>query len=269
MDTPYSSFRKRNDRIITRRYRKHDEQNYEKMYQFKKTFEQLAKISENIHSREKLKYQLIHILKSTFSSRDYILDWNGDVVKSFYVDLSLGDFHTNTYFNSASSTFNTNRITELRRTKQFKDEELEAYDSKSSGVKYLLNNSNLRCSKFPASLYTDSNISSTPNNAFSLNQDGRFSFVSNNISKYIPPQYPSLIEDRLKDRSMNVPYRRRTTLDLNVANFQISSKYSSQNPRQSMYHKQRVKSTVYSNKYIYPKISSSPKRSFQSIFCLY
>ena len=269
LDTPYSAFRKRNDRIITRRYRKHDEQNYEKMYQFKKTFEQFANISADIYTREKLKYQLIYFLKSSFYMRNNLLDWNGDLFKAFSVNLKLDGLHSNTYFNCMPSSFNANRITDLKRTKQIKDEDFESHDTKSCRV--LFNISDARYSKFTSNLYIESSIiNSSSHKAYSINPVGRFSFVSNGISRYIPPQYSDISEHMLSNRLMkNGSNCKRFALDVNQSKSKKRIDYLPKNFRYSPYDKQQLKSAIFSYKYMYPKISSSTKHSLQSFFCLY
>ena len=263
LDTPYSAFRKRNDRIITRRYRKHDEQNYEKMYQFKKTFEQFANIAKNISTREEIKYQLIYNLKSIFHIRNNIQDWNGDVVKEFSFDSSFDVLHTNAYFNGTLSSFNANRIMDLKRTKQIREEDFESHFKKSCEDKALLS--------YTDANYTESTIIiPSTQKSYSINPDGRFSFVSNDISKYIPPQYSGICEQIKHNRIIkNDSNFGRSTVKLNLAKSETCVDSVSKHFSYPPYHKERLKSTILAYRHMYPKICSSPKQSIQSFFCLY
>lgn len=76
---PYIAFRKRNEKILTRKNRKNDEICYEKMFKLKKQFEKLQSLLEATRLRESLKLEHIKMTQQIFSIRYQTNDWDDEI----------------------------------------------------------------------------------------------------------------------------------------------------------------------------------------------
>ena len=180
-DNPYTAFRKRNDKMITRRNRKYDEQNYERLYQFKKSFEQLTRLMELVCSREKMKSKLVQILYRQFSQRNFVKDWNGDNFNSVMKQLNLEENEIQTYFQCNLSSLNSLKTSDEKRGKESPIDTHTSNVRQTSSKNITHSNTVRRSSKLSSGdkLLQLSLTNDSP--------DGRFTFVPNNTSIYIQP----------------------------------------------------------------------------------
>ena len=176
IETPYSAFRKRNDRIVTRRYRKFDKQNYEKLDQFKKAFGLFYRITELIYSREVLKNKLILLLQATFFQRNIDQSW---------IDTRNVDFHTDTYFLTTIPSYFHDHMIEAKQISTIDD-------TKYSNSLHHISSNKFKCSEecipeeylpFSANVF----YHGSRDISYLSTIDGKFSFLPNTTSKYIHP----------------------------------------------------------------------------------
>ena len=235
-DNPYTAFRKRNDRMITRRNRKYDEQNYEKLYQFKKTFEQLSRLMELICSREKMKNKLIHVLHRQFSQRNSLQDWNGNTINSILEHLNIADTHIQTYFQSNLSSFNSIRSSEEKRNK---DSSIDAHSS--NGRQITLKNSVQHSSAMKRNSKLSGSDSLLQSSTTNNSPDGRFTFVPNNISVYLQPT--ASIRPKLETSTKSLSDFKRLQI---FSALKRSRRFFSSNPELSpFFRKQQYKNNPF------------------------
>ena len=191
IETPYSAFRKRNDRIITRRYRKFDKQNYERLDQFKNSFGIFYRITELIYSREVLKNKLILLLQATFFQRNDDQSWIG---------VCNIEFHTDTYFITTIPSYEHDRRIETHQICAIDNIQLiHSLDIISNNKsKYTEEWIPEECLPVSASMFYQN--SKDPSHLSKI--DGRFSFFPNTISRYIHPSTnSSLLTQRISSKS--------------------------------------------------------------------
>ncbi|KAJ3616806.1 hypothetical protein Zmor_009013 [Zophobas morio] len=75
VSNPYVAFRRRADKILTRKHRKVEEHSYERMVKLKRDFEKLRTLLEMVKKREKLKRERIHLALEIFEARLSANDW--------------------------------------------------------------------------------------------------------------------------------------------------------------------------------------------------
>lgn len=182
-ETPYSAFRKRNDKIITRRYRKFDKQNYEKLDQFKNSFESFSRITELIHYREVLKNKLVLLLQAAFFQRNNDQSWVG---------MCNIDFHTDTYFLTTVPSYENDHMMDKQQiyaidTMQSTNN-LNAISSNNS--KYFEECIAGDCSSISAKKVC---YQGSRDHSYLSTIDGKFSFVPNTSSRYIQASTESLL----------------------------------------------------------------------------
>ncbi|CAK9293850.1 unnamed protein product [Gordionus sp. m RMFG-2023] len=81
ISNPYIAFRRRAERMQTRKNRKNDEYSYEKMLKLKRDLLRAIKLFDLVKKREALKCQLIQIVSQTFKSRYQMQDFTGEIFK--------------------------------------------------------------------------------------------------------------------------------------------------------------------------------------------
>ncbi|KAG7280154.1 LOW QUALITY PROTEIN: hypothetical protein CRUP_037738 [Coryphaenoides rupestris] len=76
----YVAFRRRTEKMQTRKNRKNDEASYEKMLKLRREFSRTVTILEMIKRREKAKRELLHLTLEVAEKRYQLCDFNGDVL---------------------------------------------------------------------------------------------------------------------------------------------------------------------------------------------
>lgn len=77
----YVAFRKRRDKIQTRKNRKNDEASYEKMLKLRRNLARAIEIMAIIKKREALKLQLVQLTLETYKKRYILRDFSGQIYK--------------------------------------------------------------------------------------------------------------------------------------------------------------------------------------------
>nr|XP_020473613.1 enhancer of polycomb homolog 2 isoform X2 [Monopterus albus] len=81
----YVAFRRRTEKMQTRKNRKNDEASYEKMLRLRREFSRTVAILEMIKRREKLKRELLHLTLEVVEKRYEIGDFNGEILREVSV----------------------------------------------------------------------------------------------------------------------------------------------------------------------------------------
>ncbi|XP_075994371.1 enhancer of polycomb homolog 2 [Genypterus blacodes] len=83
----YVAFRRRTEKMQTRKNRKNDEASYEKMLKLRREFSRTVTILEMIKRREKSKRELLHLTLEVVEKRYQMSDFTGDVLKDVTLPL--------------------------------------------------------------------------------------------------------------------------------------------------------------------------------------
>ncbi|XP_017571017.2 enhancer of polycomb homolog 2 [Pygocentrus nattereri] len=84
----YVAFRRRTEKMQTRKNRKNDEASYEKMLKLRREFSRTVTILEMIKKREKSKRELLHLTLEVVEKRYQLGDFSGDVLSEVSVPLA-------------------------------------------------------------------------------------------------------------------------------------------------------------------------------------
>uniref|UniRef100_A0A672SKU8 Enhancer of polycomb homolog n=1 Tax=Sinocyclocheilus grahami TaxID=75366 RepID=A0A672SKU8_SINGR len=84
----YVAFRRRTEKMQTRKNRKNDEVSYEKMLKLRREFSRTMSILEMIKKREKSKRELLHLTLEVFEKRYQIGDFSGEILNEVTVPLA-------------------------------------------------------------------------------------------------------------------------------------------------------------------------------------
>uniref|UniRef100_A0A673LCU9 Enhancer of polycomb homolog n=1 Tax=Sinocyclocheilus rhinocerous TaxID=307959 RepID=A0A673LCU9_9TELE len=84
----YVAFRRRTEKMQTRKNRKNDEVSYEKMLKLRREFSRTTSILEMIKKREKSKRELLHLTLEVFEKRYQIGDFSGEILNEVTVPLA-------------------------------------------------------------------------------------------------------------------------------------------------------------------------------------
>ncbi|XP_063257098.1 enhancer of polycomb homolog 2 [Prinia subflava] len=77
---PYVAFRRRTEKMQTRKNRKNDEASYEKMLKLRREFSRAITILEMIKRREKTKRELLHLTLEVVEKRYHLGDFGGEIL---------------------------------------------------------------------------------------------------------------------------------------------------------------------------------------------
>ncbi|KAG7273308.1 hypothetical protein CRUP_014418 [Coryphaenoides rupestris] len=77
---PYVAFRRRTEKMQTRKNRKNDEASYEKMLKLRRDLSRAVTILEMVKRREKSKRELLHLTLEVFEKRNVMSDYSGEVM---------------------------------------------------------------------------------------------------------------------------------------------------------------------------------------------
>ncbi|KAM3608168.1 uncharacterized protein V6R79_020363 [Siganus canaliculatus] len=84
---PYVAFRRRTEKMQTRKNRKNDEASYEKMLRLRREFSRTVTILEMIKRREKSKRELLHLTLEVVERRYQMADFSGDTLREVSLPL--------------------------------------------------------------------------------------------------------------------------------------------------------------------------------------
>ncbi|MEJ1278126.1 enhancer of polycomb homolog 2 [Cricetulus griseus] len=85
---PYVAFRRRTEKMQTRKNRKNDEASYEKMLKLRREFSRAITILEMIKRREKTKRELLHLTLEVVEKRYHLGDYGGEILNEVKVNRS-------------------------------------------------------------------------------------------------------------------------------------------------------------------------------------
>ncbi|XP_054610911.1 enhancer of polycomb homolog 1b isoform X2 [Dunckerocampus dactyliophorus] len=86
---PYVAFRRRTEKMQTRKNRKNDEASYEKMLKLRRDLSRAVTILEMIKRREKSKRELLHLTLEVFEKRNVMSDFGGEVLAEVLAERAL------------------------------------------------------------------------------------------------------------------------------------------------------------------------------------
>lgn len=82
-NSPYLAFRRRTEKMQTRKNRKNDETSYEKMLKLRRDLSRAVTLLEMIKRREKAKREQMHLSVEVFEKRYQARDYNGQLLAEF------------------------------------------------------------------------------------------------------------------------------------------------------------------------------------------
>lgn len=82
-NNPYIAFRRRTEKMQTRKNRKNDESSYEKMLKLRRDLSRAVTLLELIKRREKMKREFVHLTVEVFEKRYQAKDFSGSVFAEF------------------------------------------------------------------------------------------------------------------------------------------------------------------------------------------
>ncbi|KAM3866402.1 enhancer of polycomb homolog 1-like [Diretmus argenteus] len=86
---PYVAFRRRTEKMQTRKNRKNDEASYEKMLKLRRDLSRAVTILEMIKRREKSKRELLHLTLEIFEKRNVMSDYGGEIMAEVLAQRAL------------------------------------------------------------------------------------------------------------------------------------------------------------------------------------
>ncbi|KAM8934656.1 enhancer of polycomb homolog 2 isoform 2-T2 [Pelodytes ibericus] len=91
---PYVAFRRRTEKMQTRKNRKNDEASYEKMLKLRREFSRAITILEMIKRREKTKRELLHLTLEVVEKRYNLGDFGGEILNEIKIPKVEKEIHT-------------------------------------------------------------------------------------------------------------------------------------------------------------------------------
>lgn len=124
----YVAFRKRRDKIQTRKNRKNDEASYEKMLKLRRNLETAVELIEMIKHREMFKKQCVQLTLDMYKKRFELRDFNGHIYKDVElvktVRQAFTPISTNHYKNSTSIKYQDGK----REKRHYRKRKHKSYD---------------------------------------------------------------------------------------------------------------------------------------------
>ncbi|XP_012675276.2 enhancer of polycomb homolog 2 [Clupea harengus] len=90
----YVAFRRRTEKMQTRKNRKNDEASYEKMLKLRREFSRTVTILEMIKKREKIKRELLHLTLEVVEKRYHMGDFSGEILSEVSAPLAEKPVYT-------------------------------------------------------------------------------------------------------------------------------------------------------------------------------
>ncbi|XP_055973588.1 enhancer of polycomb homolog 2 isoform X3 [Sorex fumeus] len=91
---PYVAFRRRTEKMQTRKNRKNDEASYEKMLKLRREFSRAITILEMIKRREKTKRELLHLTLEVVEKRYHLGDYGGEILNEVKINRSEKELYS-------------------------------------------------------------------------------------------------------------------------------------------------------------------------------
>ncbi|XP_039183842.1 enhancer of polycomb homolog 2 isoform X2 [Crotalus tigris] len=91
---PYVAFRRRTEKMQTRKNRKNDEASYEKMLKLRREFSRAITILEMIKRREKTKRELLHLTLEVVEKRYHLGDYGGEILNEVKLNSTEKEMNT-------------------------------------------------------------------------------------------------------------------------------------------------------------------------------
>uniref|UniRef100_A0A6J0T5G3 Enhancer of polycomb homolog n=1 Tax=Pogona vitticeps TaxID=103695 RepID=A0A6J0T5G3_9SAUR len=91
---PYVAFRRRTEKMQTRKNRKNDEASYEKMLKLRREFSRAITILEMIKRREKTKRELLHLTLEVVEKRYHLGDYGGEILNEVKLNTTEKEMNT-------------------------------------------------------------------------------------------------------------------------------------------------------------------------------
>lgn len=119
----YVAFRRRTEKMQTRKNRKNDEASYEKMLRLRREFSRTVTILEMIKRREKSKRELLHLTLEVVERRYQMGDFSGDVLREVSVPLLEKPAHNTPFtLNNCSRHKNDFKTKSQKKPASIRDE---------------------------------------------------------------------------------------------------------------------------------------------------
>lgn len=83
-NNPYLAFRRRTEKMQTRKNRKNDETSYEKMLKLRRDLSRAVTLLELVKRREKIKREYVHLTVEVFEKRYQAKDFNGAIISELF-----------------------------------------------------------------------------------------------------------------------------------------------------------------------------------------
>nr|CAB3242834.1 enhancer of polycomb homolog 1-like [Phallusia mammillata] len=93
----YVAFRRRTEKMQTRKNRKNDESSYEKMLKLRRDLSRAVTILEMVKRREKSKRELLHLTLEVFEKRYQLKDWDAKLLRSVSTQKPRSQFSLSGY----------------------------------------------------------------------------------------------------------------------------------------------------------------------------
>ncbi|XP_036331591.1 uncharacterized protein LOC118743166 [Rhagoletis pomonella] len=111
-NNPYLAFRRRTEKMQTRKNRKNDETSYEKMLKLRRDLQRATTVLEMVKRREKTKREQLHLSIEIFEKRYQLRDFSGALFSELSSSLknsrpAFAPLYTNQYSHHASATGTT------------------------------------------------------------------------------------------------------------------------------------------------------------------
>ena len=110
--THYVAFRRRPERLQTRKNRKNDETSYEKMLKLRRDLARAVTLLEMVRRRERTKLQKLKLMEEVFGKRYQAADWEGRIVR----ETLLAMIRSRQQAERVLQPLNTNHLLQARRS---------------------------------------------------------------------------------------------------------------------------------------------------------
>ncbi|KAF5304769.1 hypothetical protein FQA39_LY09546 [Lamprigera yunnana] len=109
-NSPYLAFRRRTEKMQTRKNRKNDESSYEKMLKLRRDLSRAVTLLELIKKREKMKREFVHLTVEVFEKRYQAKDFSGSIVSELSAIKSSRPAFTPIFHNHYNQGWSTKSI---------------------------------------------------------------------------------------------------------------------------------------------------------------
>ncbi|CAL1580873.1 unnamed protein product [Knipowitschia caucasica] len=181
---PYVAFRRRTEKMQTRKNRKNDEASYEKMLKLRRDLSRAVTILEMIKRREKSKRELLHLTLEIMEKRNGMADYSGEVMAEVLAEralvrpqiIPLVPLTTNQYrHQEEAKDYKSKAVVKCDAPRQKRKYEKKPKPQTAGGAHHLFNSNDLNQYDFPSS--EDDQVLSGSSEAEEENDpDGAYAF---------------------------------------------------------------------------------------------